>query len=231
MRNPNNRKATVQWGMAVIALFMLGGCVPSTDIKQPMTARPAPRSAAVQNDGAIFQAGVNEHPLFEDARARNVGDILTITLVESTSATQKNATDASHSSSLNATTPGISLPSNSQIKLRGLNVTGSSANKLANANNSSGSNVLSGSITVTVTEVLPNGNLVVSGEKQVAINQTREYIRLSGVVKPSSIDNANTVLSTSVADARIEYKGGDSNLDNASILSMLSRFFLTVLPF
>jgi flagellar L-ring protein precursor FlgH len=91
--------------------------------------------------------------------------------------------------------------------------------------------VLSGSITVTVTEVLPNGNLVVSGEKQVAINQTKEYIRLSGVVRPSSIDNANTVLSTDVADARIEYKGGDSNIDNASVLSMVSRFFLSVLPF
>jgi len=230
MRNQTNRNAIAQWGVVGIALLLLAGCVPSTDIRQPMTARPVQRTIS-QSNGAIFQAGLNDHPLFEDVHARNVGDILTIALIENTSATQKNATDASHSSSLSATTPSVTIPATSQTMLKGIGLSGSSANKLANANDSSGSNVLSGSITVTVTEVLPNGNLVVSGEKQVAINQTKEYIRLSGVVRPSSIDNANTVLSTDVADARIEYKGGDSNIDNASVLSMVSRFFLSVLPF
>ncbi|MBI1173844.1 MAG: flagellar biosynthesis protein FlgH [Sideroxydans sp.] len=218
-------------GAAGFALVLLAGCTPSTSIRQPMTARPPEQKMVPQNNGAIYQAGINERPLFEDIRARNVGDTLTITLVENTSATQKNASNANHSSSVSANTPSATITSTTKPLLKGIGIAADSANKLANASDSSGSNVLSGTITVTVTEVLPNGNLLVSGEKQVSINQVEEYIRLSGVVRPGSIASGNTVPSTQVADARIEYKGANSNLDNASLLSMLGRFFLTVLPF
>ncbi|TPQ29858.1 flagellar basal body L-ring protein FlgH, partial [Cupriavidus pinatubonensis] len=87
-----------------------------------------------------------------------------------------------------------------------------------------------GTITVTVLEVLANGNLVVSGEKQLAINQGAEFIRFSGVVNPRTITGDNGVLSTQVADARIEYTA-KGYIDEAQNMGWLQRFFLNVSPF
>jgi flagellar L-ring protein precursor FlgH len=81
-----------------------------------------------------------------------------------------------------------------------------------------------------VIEVLPNNNLIVSGEKQIGINQGSEFIRFSGVVNPNTIVNGNTVTSTQVADARIEYRG-TGYIDEAQTMGWMSRFFLTFLPF
>jgi flagellar L-ring protein precursor FlgH len=106
----------------------------------------------------------------------------------------------------------------------------SSSVKSGSASDSSGSNTFSGAITVTVTEVLANGNLRVAGEKQVAIKLSQEYVRFSGVVNPATISGTNTVQSTQVADAHVEYKGAN-NIDTAAVTSMLNRFFFSVLPF
>ena len=231
MRNPSSRNALIQWGAVGIALAMLAACTPSTSIRQPMTAAPPAPQAVAQKNGAIFQAGINDHPLFEDVRPHHVGDTLTVTLVESTSATQANAVDATHKGSLSSNTPSATNNATGQTLLKGIGLSADSASSLANASDSSGSNTLSGSITVTVTRVLPNGNLMVSGQKKVSINQTDEYIRLSGVVRPADIANDNTVPSIKVADARIEYKGNNSHYDVASVMSMLGRFFMSVLPF
>ena len=108
--------------------------------------------------------------------------------------------------------------------------TASSALKNDNKDTNSNSNSFTGSITVTVIEVLPNGNLMVSGEKQIAINNNTEFIRLSGVVNPVNISSANVVSSTQIADARIENKAKQS-MDAAQIVSLLSRFFVALLPF
>lgn len=231
MRNPSNLNSLMQWVAMGIALLVVAGCTPSTNIREPMTARPPVQKPVVKNNGAIFQAGLNERPLFEDVRARNVGDTLTITLVESTSATQKNADNSTHTGSLAANTPSLTLNATTKPLVKGIGIASDTASKSATSSDSSGSNVLTGTITVTVIEVLPNGNLVVSGEKQIAINQVEEYVRLSGVVRPTDIASGNTVQSTKVADARIEYKGANRNFDNASLMSMLGRFFLSVLPF
>jgi flagellar L-ring protein FlgH len=214
-----------RWIVATVGIIFLAGCgiSPSTSTKQPLTLRPAEKRVATQNNGAIFQSGQNERPLFEDVRARNVGDIITINLVENTQAAQKNGSNANHTGSSGASIQGL----NAGFPLFG----SSSNNKFANASANSASNLLTGTLTVTVIEVLPNGNLQVSGEKQVAINQVKEYIRLSGVIDPRTIGGGNTVQSTQVADARIEYKGGDSNMDSASVLSMFGRLFQSVAPF
>jgi flagellar L-ring protein FlgH len=225
------RNALLHWAAVGIALAVLAGCTPSTSIREPLTATPQMPKAAQADNGSIFQADVNDHPLFEDVRPHRVGDTLTVTLVESTSATQANAVDATHKGSLSANTPSAINNVNSKNMLTGIGLSADSATSLANASDSSGSNTLSGSITVTVTQVLPNGNLMVSGQKQVSVNQTDEYIRLAGVVRPADIANDNTVLSTKVADAHIEYKGNNSHYDAASMLSMVGRFFLSVLPF
>jgi flagellar L-ring protein precursor FlgH len=214
------------------AILVLGGCgtAPSTHITQPLSARPVDRLAASPpSNGAIFQPGFNQHPLFEDVRARNVGDTLTIAILENSSATEKNGNDSNHGGTVNSSFPSATV--NAKHVLDGLNVSASSANKMTNTGDSSGSNFLTGSITATVIDVLPNGNLVVSGEKLVSINQVDEYIRISGVVNPVNVQTGNTVLSTQIADARVEYKGGNANIDRAAVMSMLSRFFFSAMPF
>ena len=105
-----------------------------------------------------------------------------------------------------------------------------SANDFAGKGDAAARNVFSGNITVTVIEVLSNGNLLVSGEKQVSVGHGTEYIRLSGVVNPYFISTANTITSTNVADARIEYKESGA-ISEAQVMGWLARFFLTVLPF
>ncbi len=211
-------------------LLVSTGCtnIPSTGIRQPMAARPAEQKAAASpSNGAIFQAGQNERPLFEDRRARNVGDVITINIVEATSASEKSSSNAQHSGTI---TPIASNVTYGSMLLRPLGVSGSSSGKLANKSDSAGNNTFSGTLTVTVTEVQPNGNLLVGGEKQVVIGQSNEYIRFSGVVNPSTITGSNTVQSTQVSDAHIEYKGA-TNIDQSAVMSMLARVFLSVLPF
>ncbi|MFB1028808.1 MAG: flagellar basal body L-ring protein FlgH, partial [Thauera sp.] len=91
-------------------------------------------------------------------------------------------------------------------------------------------NVFNGTITVTVIDVYPNGNLLVSGEKMVAINQGNEFIRFSGVINPNNVTTANTVQSTQVADARIEYRGSGF-IDESNTMGWLQRFFVAIMPF
>jgi flagellar L-ring protein FlgH len=114
--------------------------------------------------------------------------------------------------------------------LQGLSIVGNSSNKFAGQGASSSSNNFTGTITVTVIQVLGNGNMIVSGERQIGINQGSEFVRFSGVVNPTNIINGNTVSSTQVADARIEYRG-NGYIDEAQTMGWLSRFFLTVAPF
>lgn len=91
------------------------------------------------------------------------------------------------------------------------------------------SNTFSGTLTVTVDQVLANGNLHVVGEKQIAINQGTEFIRFSGVVNPRTISGSNSVPSTQVADARIEYVG-NGYINEAQNMGWLQRFFLNLSP-
>jgi len=219
-------------------LLALAGCVgsPPTNVHQPMTVKPVERKPAVYTDGAIFHAGVNERPLFEDRRARNVGDILTINIVEKTTANRKSSGSSSASNSANANTPSVTVGTGtlSKLLLKAFSVTSASDNSTSAAGAGAASEDLTGTISVTVIEVLTNGNLLVSGEKQVGINSSDEYIRFSGVINPTTITAANAVQSTQVADARIEYRSAGAMrevVNDAQTLGFLGRFFMSVLPF
>ncbi len=213
----------------ILAALSISACttVPPTNVHQPMTARPAPRQESVSTTGSIYQAGVSR-TLFEDRRARYVGDTMTIGIAENTTAATKSNTNASRASSITASVPTVvGIPGKS---LQGLDLSASSANSLAGKGDAAANNVFTGTITVTVIEVLPNGNLLVSGEKQVSIGAGTEYIRLSGIVNPYFINAANTISSAQVADARIEYKEAGV-ISEAQVMGWLARFFMSVLPF
>lgn len=230
--------------LMVFSMLVLAGCNtdPSTSVRQPMTIRPNPAPPALQADGAIYHVA-NSRPMFEDRRARFVGDTLTVNLVEKSSAnrTSDGSSSRTGAAAVSIGTPTILgytptelplLPNNSATLPKNINssFTASSAMSNTSAGDNTNTNTFSGSITVTVLEVLPNGNLIVSGEKQLAINEGTEFVRLSGVVNPMNITNANTVSSTQLADARIESKE-KQRMDTSQVISMLSRFFVALLPF
>ncbi|MBL6750921.1 MAG: flagellar basal body L-ring protein FlgH [Nevskia sp.] len=178
----------------------------------PVLPQPAPPHA-----GAIGAPGEGLS-LFEDAKARNVGDLLTIQLVESTSA-QKSASTATSKADNdtlgNIGVFGRTVHTNSSI---------SSARAFTGKGDSAQSNSLSGSITVAVVQRLSNGNLLVRGEKQISINQGSEFVRLEGVIRPADIATDNSVTSDRVANARISYTGR-GQLADANAQGWLTRFF------
>ncbi|MGJ7507308.1 flagellar basal body L-ring protein FlgH [Variovorax sp. GT1P44] len=199
-------------------------------VHQPMTAR-SDSTLPVQTrapTGAIFQAAGRDVALFEDRRPRNIGDILTIVISEKLNASKNSGANASRDGAMGATFATIpkfltGLLDGQSAKLSGT----STLNAKGGANAANNFNSV---ITVTVTDVLGNGNLLVSGEKQMGINQGTEFIRFSGVVNPRTVTGNNTVLSTQVADARIEYTA-KGYIDEAQNMGWMQRFFLNVSPF
>jgi flagellar L-ring protein precursor FlgH len=202
--------------------------------------RPVALPPVQSNNGSIYQAGYDVR-LFEDSRARRVGDLLTINLVESTNASKQAATSVSKSTDTSVanptilgTTPQFNTPGILPLASNRSNNLGfglESSNEFEGDGASSQSNTLSGSITVTVAEVLPNGYLVIRGEKVTSLNQGHEYVRLSGIVRPVDIRPDNTVPSTQVADAQITYTGSGAVADSNKI-GWLARFFVSALfPF
>ena len=227
--------STVKQALAgALVTLVLAGCandrpLRNVEFQGPLTAKPASQLAPVPGsaNGAIFKQTTYQ-PLFEDPRARHVGDTITIVLNEQLNASKQSASDASKSASDVASVPTIKgLPFKT---LQGMSVSGTSASTFGGKGDSSSSNLFTGTITVTVVEVLPNGNMVVAGERQIGINQGSEFIRFMGVVNPTMIINGDTVSSTQVADARIEYRG-TGYIDEAQTMGWLQRFFLSVLPF
>lgn len=177
---------------------------------------PEPEMGAVYNPAGGFG-------LFMDLRARAVGDILTIMLVERTNASKESSTSTAKGTSIDTGAPVIAgrpvtadgLPFTNQID---------SESSFDGQADSSQSNRLDGNIAVTVVERLPNGNLLVRGEKRIVINQGEEFVRLQGIVRPVDIGPQNTVDSTKVADAQISY-AGKGTLADANRPGWLARFF------
>lgn len=208
-----------------LAALALAGCAvaPRSIVQGPTSSRPMLVQQSAPTDGAIYNANTYR-PLFEDRRARHVGDLLVINIVERTSANKSGASSGNKAGEASFSTPGVL-----QSKF-GAGVALKSGTSFADGDNQSASNAFSGTIGVTVTEVLPNGHLVVAGEKQLAMNKGIEYIRFSGLVSPDMIEPGNIVSSQQVADVRVEYRT-TSQIDGAELTSMLSRFFLSMLPF
>lgn len=204
---------------------LLNGCsiTPSTIVQKPETPRVAMARPDARTDGAIFNSA-GYRPLFEDRRPRYVGDIVTVRIAENTTANKatdnEQTKDGSHNSAITSML-GYAAPK--------VNFAGSSSTSFEDTATANASNTFTGSVTATVVDVLPNGYLVVAGEKQVGLDKGTEFVRFSGIVNPDMITVGNEVLSTKVADARIEYRS-NTKMDAAEVLSMFSRFFLSMIP-
>lgn len=211
-----------------VAVVILYGCG-ARHLLPEGYAPPAPiqQVYAEPTEGTIYRAGT-EVKLFEDLKAGRVGDILTVRLVERT-----NASKSSNTATSKATEATLANPT-----VLGRPITRGGAalfdgalggdQSFAGAGSSSQSNSLDGDITVTVVERLPNGNLRIRGEKWVTLNRGKEYIRLSGIIRPNDIEPDNSLVSTRIADARITYSS-KGVLAAANRMGLVSRFFHSVL--
>lgn len=241
--------------LPLISAGLLVGCATADRkplVEGPTTITPPSQAAAPANPGSLFptvstNAG-GYRPLFEDRRARHVGDTITIVLNESTVASRSSSaavtkeTSAEITSDLSALSdlkdvvkgvPGSGLARSAIGKAQkaggAFNVTADSAIDFAGDGSSSAQNAFKGTITGTVIEVLANGNLIVAGEKQLAVSAEEEIIRFKGVVNPADLVN-NAITSAKVADLRLEYRGRGAS-DDAQKPGWLAGLLLKVSPF
>ena len=205
----------------VAAALWLTACMTRAPIDEEQEW-PAPPPPPPQN-GAIYQAGYDV-ALFENATARRVGDIVTIHLVEATNASKSSSTTTKKASTLALPGPKILGRPVTKNGVPILDTALDHSSSFDGAGDSKQSNQLTGDITVAIVKRLPNGNLVVRGQKWIGINQGREFIRIQGVVRAIDIQPDNSIESTKVGNASISY-GGKGALADSNAQSWLVRFF------
>ncbi|WP_248679419.1 flagellar basal body L-ring protein FlgH [Sinimarinibacterium sp. CAU 1509] len=204
-------------------LVLLAAC--SGGKVRPEEMAPPPVIA----DGSIYRAD-NNIVLFEDRKARQVGDILTILLVEKTDASKSANTSTSKGTSIGINPPTIAGRPVTVGGTEVLNFDVGTEQSFEGSGDSNQSNALSGSLSAMVTRVMPNGNLVISGQKQIALNQGSETVSVEGIVRPADIQPGNTVTSDRIANAKIKY-GGKGVVDGANSMGLVARFFNAFFPF
>lgn len=192
--------------------------------------QPADLRPPAQNNGAIYQSGYDMR-LFEDYAARRVGDILTIKLTEETAAKKKADNSEVKQSNVSVTAPTLFGMASKAVLGHSLETEFNATRTFEGQGDAQQSNSLKGSISVTVVEVLPNGNLKVRGEKRVTLNDGDEFVRVSGIVRPIDIDTSNSLPSSKLADATIMYTGEGAVADTSKV-GWIGRILLNPLfPF
>jgi len=208
--------------LAFVLLTAAHKKTPAEDFAVSYPAAPEPLPA----NGAIFQASRGYAPLTSGARAAQVGDLITIELVERTQASKSSTADTGRQGNI-----GLSLPTTgplSAIKSSSTALGGNSS--FTGKGEAAQSNLLTGEISVTIAAVYPNGTMLVRGQKQLRLNQGDEFIQISGLIRQTDIDQDNHVLSSRVADARITYTG-KGDIARASRQGWLQHFFSIISPF
>lgn len=214
---------------ALLGLLLMGcDSLPKRD-PDFAPVQPADLRPPQQSNGSIYQAGYDMR-LFEDIKSRRVGDVLTVVLNEATQAKKQADLNASKNMNITASGNAPTLFGLASQAVLGNNAGVSGQYSLDRSVDGKGkadqSNSLTGGISVTVVEVLPNGNLRVRGEKRVTLNDGSEYVRLSGIVRPIDVDASNTISSSKVADATIMYTG-DGGMADSSKPGWLARIFMS----
>lgn len=201
--------------------------VVKVDFAEPRTAAPLVTQPAKVVTGSLFNRS-SYRPGFEDAKARMVGDAITIQIIETVTASQVSSSTANRKASTDASISAF--PIVSAMDLAKLKVGTASSNDFSGKGGTESANTFTGSITATVVDVLPNGHLVVAGDKQIGVNQNVDLLRFSGTIDPLLIQPGNRINSNQVANARIESKGRGAQAE-AQTVGWFSRFFFSVLPF
>jgi len=239
MRHFEQNRPMTQTKYARVAIYLIAsglfaGCsslpqtatvdFPETTHAKPVAAAPVVNTPA---SGSLFQKA-SYRPAFEDPRARAVGDNITIQIVEKVTASQVSKSTSNRTSSGSV---GVSaMPFLAPIDMANMKVGTTSANDFSGKGGTESANTFYGTITATVVDVLPNGHLVVAGDKQIGVNQNVDVMRFSGTIDPKLIQPGNLINSTQVANARMESKGRGAQAE-AQTVGWLMRFFFSFLPF
>jgi len=219
--------------LALASLTLLSGCSVLNFLAPPRVQMPPSgevslpqRQVLTTTNGAIFQAGAYR-PLFEDHRARLVGDTLVVQIVEKVAASQKSTSSIDKSGRLQGSISA--LPGVRAAAFDGASAAGTSSNTFAGKGATENSNDFSGTITVVVREVLSNGHLLIAGEKQIGVNSNVDVLKFSGQIDPRAIQPGNSVPSAQIANVRLEHRGRGAQAD-AQAVGWLSRVFFSVMP-
>ncbi|MCL6414446.1 flagellar basal body L-ring protein FlgH [Aestuariirhabdus sp. Z084] len=219
--------------LLLLSFFSLGGCMTPTALpNDPAFAPtyPAQPIASEFNGGSLYQEGFG-FSLYDDRKAYRVGDIITVQLDESTQANKKADTDFSKETTASISEPTAFGKTFKDVFGFDVAATLDATREHEGESESSQSNSLRGNITVTVSEVLPNGLLKIRGEKWLTLNQGDEYVRISGLVRPDDVDTDNMVSSQKIADARISYAGTGSLADSNEAGWLTKLFNSPAFPF
>jgi flagellar L-ring protein precursor FlgH len=197
--------------LGLVGNALLVGCQSTEPVHSKVVVAPLPPPKTV---GSLWQEENGRAYLYEDLRAMRVGDILTIKIVEKHSGSKSADTKAERESTLTnglsgsgvgyLGIPGFRLGAEA---MRGLGVDAEAKSKFGGKGATSRADTLTGTISAMVTEVLPNGDLRIEGSREVTVNSERQMMKIAGVVRRVDVDTKNTVLSTAIAEARIEYSG------------------------
>ena len=217
--------------MKIILIFfiMLSGC--STYVEEVNNQQFKPLKPSFEefekadpSNGSIYST--SSSGLFSsDRRAKKVGDILSVTLSETFSSNK-----AVTNSSAKADNIGAEVGPTGFMKNFRLSGSVAKTNSFAGSMATNQSNSLSGTLSATIVRVFPNGNLEIKGQKKLRITEGTEYIRLSGIIRPEDISTTNTVSSSKIAEAQIEYVGAGI-LDSATKPGWGSKIFRAISPF
>ena len=218
--------------LALLLLPLATGCSsmldPRVDMDPPPVVNLPAMAQPIANNGAIYQA-TSYRPLFEQHRARLVGDTLTIAIAEKISASQSSTSKTDRSGALSAEVTAVPLIKPNSFANGRASAGATSSNVTEGKGSNENSNEFSGTVTAVVVGVLPNGHLLITAEKQIGVNNNVDVLRFSGQVDPRAIQAGNSVASTAVANVRIEQRGRGT-AEGLHGIGWLSRFFLSLSP-
>ncbi len=218
--------SAIKPGLITAAVLLFSGCVVQQPVK-PDDPYYAPvmnpsQAPAPATNGSLYRQNM-AMGLFADSKATRIGDIITIVLQERTASRKSSNIEMIKDNEI-AVQPGTVLGTEPSLGELGLGVDLSAEREFTGEADADQSNQLTGTISVTVTDTLPNGTLVVRGEKWMTLNRGNEYIRISGLVRPDDVTPDNMVSSTKIANARITYSGTGDFADSQQ-MGWVSRFF------
>ena len=232
----------------IITILMLSSCSTYVENKKSVEFEPVHKEIVFQKedttiDGSIYNS-TSSGFFAGDRRAKSVGDILTVSLNESLSASKSTTNTTSKTDTFGVTLPPLVFNQNPIVNagtsilgagkgtdsLTNADVAAGAAQSFAGAGTAAQTNTLTGSMTVTIIKVFPNGNLEIKGQKKLVLNDGSEFLRLSGIVRPEDIAANNTIASSNIADARITYTNAGVYADSTQP-GWLSKIFRQVTPF
>lgn len=223
MRIPNRKSMSA--GLLLLTVLTISACSSPKALKKPEYAPAIPVATEPRADvnGSIYHASSNMF-LFEDLKARRIGDLITVILDEQTNAAKSASTNTKKDAGINVAAPtlfgrGVTYKGKSILQAEV-----ESGSNFSGTGDSSQSNSLSGNITVTIAKVYANGNMLIRGEKLLTLNQGSEVIRISGLVRASDVTPENTVQSNQIANANITYTGRGAIADSNQS-GWISRIF------